>query len=82
MHDNRFRNTDWLCRCGAREEQEHILSHCEIYKDIRKKYDDMNNEDNMVLLFQEVLKKRDALDEKEREEKRSRRRKEKEETLE
>ena len=82
LHDNRFRNTDWLCRCGAREEQEHIVSHCEIYKDIREKYDDINNEDNMVMFFQEVLKKRDALDEKEREEKRSRRRKEKEVTVE
>ena len=80
--DNRFRSTGWLCRCGAREQQEHIISHCEIYKDIREKYNDINNEENMVSFFQEVLKKRDALDEEEKEERRSRRRKEKEETLE
>ena len=78
--DNRFRSTGWLCRCGAREQQEHIISHCEIYQDIREKYDDMTEDENLVSFFQEVLKRRDALDEKERQEKRSRRRKEQEES--
>ena len=38
----------------------------------------MTEDENLVSFFQEVLKRRDALDEKERQEKRSRRRKEQE----
>ena len=77
--DNRFRRTDWLCRCGAREQEEHIRSHCEIYRDIREKYDCLDDDEKLVAFFGEVLKRRDDLEEKEKEEKRSRRRKEQEE---
>ena len=74
--DNRFRKTGWLCRCGNREKQEHIISHCVIYEDIRKKYGDMDNDEKLVGFFEEVLQRRDELEEQEREEKRSRSRKE------
>ena len=77
-NDSRFRRINWLCRCGSREQQEHIRSHCVLYKDIRQKYEDLDNDDNLVRFFEEVLKERDALDEKEKEEEKSRRRKEKE----
>ena len=77
--DNRFRRTDWLCRCGAREQEEHIRSHCELYRDIREKYGCLDDDEKLVAFFGEVLKRRDDLEEKEKEEKRSRRRKEQEE---
>ena len=78
-HGSRFRWTNWMCRCGSREEQEHIRSHCAIYKDIREKYNDLDSDDNLVNFFMEVLKRRDTLDEQEKEEKKSGRRKEREE---
>ena len=78
-HDLRFRRTGWLCRCGAREEEEHIRSHCQLYEDIREKYGELDDDDKLVAFFGEVLLRRDDMDEKEKEEKRSRRRKEQEE---
>ena len=58
------------------EKEEHICSHCVICKDIQNKYGDLDNDDKLVSFFDEVLKRRDSLEEQEREEKRSRRRKE------
>ena len=78
-HDLRFRRTGWLCRCGAREQEEHIRSHCQLYEDIREKYGELDDDDKLVAFFSEVLLRRDDMDEKEKEEKRSRRRKEQEE---
>ena len=78
-HDRRFMRTGWLCRCGGREHEEHIRSHCTLYKDIREKYGDLDDDEKLVAFFSEVLQRRDDLDEKEKEEKRSRRRKEQEE---
>ena len=54
---NRFRKTGWHCRCGSREKQEHILSHCVIYEDIRKKYGDMDDDVKLVGFFEEVLQR-------------------------
>ena len=75
--DMRFKRTNWLCRCGSREQQEHIRSHCVVYKSIRDKYEDLDDDNNLVMFFEEVLQERDRLEEKEREEK-VRRRKESE----
>ena len=74
-HDLRYRKTGWLCRCGAREQEEHIRSHCKLYEDIRDKYCEMNDDEKLVAFFAEVLQRRDDLDDKEKEEKRSRMRK-------
>ena len=57
-NDSRFRRINWLCRCGSREQQEHIRSHCVLYKDIRQKYEDLDNDVNLVGFFKEVLKER------------------------
>ena len=71
--DNRFRRTDWLCLCGEREDQEHILKHCDKYKDIREKYGDIQDDDSLVAFFREVLQKRDKVrEEEQKEEKRKR----------
>ena len=61
--DNRFKRTGWLCLCGEREEQEHIMKQCKKYEDIRKKYGD-----SLVRFFREVLERRDRVREEEREE--------------
>ena len=71
--DNRFRRTGWLCLCGEREEQEHVRLHCNVYKDIREKYDDLTSDDNLVGFYREVLARRDKVrEEEEKEEKRRR----------
>ena len=62
----RFQRTNWLCRCGQREEQEHLLRHCYVYDDIRAKYGDLNSDESLVPFFQEVLAKRDRIVEEER----------------
>ena len=64
--DRRFKRTNWLCRCGQREEQEHLLRHCLVYDDIRARYHNLDNDDNLVPFFQEVLKKRDRIIEEEK----------------
>ena len=66
-NDKRFSRTNWLCRCRmAREEESHLLTgNCEIYGDIRKKYDNLDDDANLVKFFNEVLQMRDDLDEKE-----------------
>ena len=71
--DNRFRRTGWLCLCGEREEQEHIVRHCKKYDDIREKFGDLERDDELVEFFREVLKRRDKVrEDEEKEEKRRR----------
>ena len=65
--DRRFARTNWLCRCQMfREEESHLLSgNCEVYGDIRRRYDNLDDDANLVQFFNEVLQMRDALEEKE-----------------
>ena len=70
--DNRFRRTGWLCLCGEREEQEHILKHCQKYEDIRQKYEDFEDDDSLVRFFREVLERRDKVREEEQKEEKRR----------
>ena len=74
--DRRFLRTGWLCLCGEREEQEHIMRHCKIYDDIRDKYGNMDNDDELVQFFRELLERRDNV--RDEEEKRRKRRSEEE----
>jgi hypothetical protein len=66
--DRRFKRTDWLCRCGQREEQEHLRRHCPMYDDIRAKYGELESDESLVPFFKDVLEKRDKLLEKEKKE--------------
>ena len=68
-HDRSFARTEWLCRCGnSKEEESHLLSgNCEIYGDIRQKYETNIKDDDLVLFFTEVLDRRDQLEEEEKE---------------
>ena len=64
-HDVRFKRTDWLCRCGkAREEEQHLTSgKCETYRDIYERHKDLSNDEALLDFFQEILQRRDELDE-------------------
>ena len=63
--DPRFKRTEWLCRCGQeREEESHLLSgNCRVYGEIREKYGNLEDDDELVKFFNEVLAKRDKLEE-------------------
>ena len=63
--DKRFARTNWLCRCLVSTESESHLKfeNCQKYADIRVKYDDLDDDQNLSLFFREVLARRDALDE-------------------
>ena len=65
--DRRFARTEWLCHCGkAREEESHLIyGDCEVYGEIRDKFDNLNDDENLVKFFNQVLAKRDLLDGKE-----------------
>ena len=67
--DRRFARTEWLCHCGnAREEESHLISgNCEVYGDIRDKFENLDDDQNLVKFFNEVLARRDVLVDEERE---------------
>ena len=67
-NDRRFARTDWMCRCGTEREVEgHIVSgKCPVYGDLRGKFGDLNNDQNLVDFFREVLARRDELEEEEK----------------
>ena len=68
--DRRYASTNWLCRCKVEKENEsHLLSgKCDVYGEIWKKYSNLDDDDNLVKFFNEVLEMRDVLDEREKQE--------------
>ena len=62
-----------MCLCGEREEQEHVRLHCDNYKDIREKYDDLTSDENLVEFYRDVLARRDKVREEEKKEEKRRR---------
>jgi hypothetical protein len=63
-NDRRFASSEWLCRCKeAREEESHLTSgRCKVFGDLKERFGDLHNDDNLVQFFQEVLARRDELD--------------------
>ena len=63
--DRRFARTEWLCRClKAWEDESHLISgDCEVFGEIRTKYENLDDDENLVKFFNEILTKRDELDE-------------------
>ena len=66
--DKRFARTEWLCKCGeSKEEESHLISGiCEVYGEIRRNYSDLSDDKQLVDFFNEVLSRRDELEEKEK----------------
>jgi len=62
-HDQKFRASNWLCKCGHTvEEESHLMAGmCPVYYDITEKYD-ITDTDDLVAMFGEILARRDALD--------------------
>ena len=68
-NDNKFAKTDWMCRCGVKEKENHLTSYsCPVYSDIRQKYTNFDADEDLVSYFQEVLDRRDLIDRLEAEE--------------
>ena len=61
--DKRFMKSNWLCKCGQeREEENHLISgSCDVYGDIRNNYGHLDNDEDLVKFFSEVLERRDTL---------------------
>ena len=66
-NDQRFAKTNWLCRCGVREEEVH-LAKCQVYNDIASRYNDLREDSQLVAFLKEVLERREALERLEEEE--------------
>ena len=66
--DRRFSHTEWLCFCRMeREEESHLLDgRCEVYGDIREKYGELEDDEDLVQFFQEVLERRGELEKESR----------------
>ena len=69
-HDNRFSKTQWKCRCDTSIENEaHLIEgFCPVYGIVREKYDDLENDENLIKMFNEILSMRENLEEEERKE--------------
>ena len=67
--DNRFSRTEWLCRCReAREEESHLMNgNCPVYREIRQKYDNLDDDETLAQYFKEILEMRDKLEKEDKE---------------
>ena len=63
-NDRRFSSSEWLCRClEAREDESHLTSgKCKVFGDIKERFGDLHDDENLVQFFQEVLTRRDEID--------------------
>ena len=62
-HDKRFAKSNWLCRCGYSEDENHLTSGlCPIYGDLVSKDLDFSLDEYLVLLFTDILERRDELE--------------------
>ena len=63
-HDRKFAHSEWLCSCREHREQEsHLLAgSCRVYGDIRQKYGDLEDDEDLVRFFTEVLERREELE--------------------
>ena len=63
-HDRKFAHSEWLCSCREqREEESHLLEgSCTVYGDIRERYGDLEDDDDLVDFFNEILARREELD--------------------
>ena len=62
-NDRKYAKSNWLCRCGKKENESHIKDGtCPIYNDIWKEYDNLNNDEDLVHFFAVVLERRSQLE--------------------
>jgi hypothetical protein len=58
-----------MCRCSKeREEESHLRSgQCEVYGDLRAKYQDLEDDQQLVDFFNDILERREDLESEEEE---------------
>ena len=62
----------------TREDESHLLAGiCPVYGEIRKQFDELDNDDDLVQFFNAVLEKRDSIEEQEKEQKEQEKKKQK-----
>ena len=62
-NDRKYAKSNWLCRCGEKENESHIKDGtCPIYSDIWKEYENLNNDEDLVHFFAAVLERRSELE--------------------
>ena len=62
-HDRRFARTGWMCRCGdSLELQQHVVTSCPMYGDLRMKCGDLSEDNNLAAFFKEALARREEYD--------------------
>ena len=68
--DKQYAKTNWLCKCGMiKEKESHIIAgKCPVYDDIRGKFSSLERDEDLVDYFNQVLARRDKLEDLEQEE--------------
>ena len=68
-NSQKYQKTDGMSICGTEKEKEsHIKEgNCEAYRSIRQKYDDLEDDNNLLEYFKEVLERREKLQEEDEE---------------
>ena len=79
-HDKRFSKTQWICRCEDSIESEAHLTEgqCPVYGNLKEKYQNIDNDEDLIRLFNEILEMRETLEEEERRKEEERKEREKE----
>ena len=64
LKDKSFSKSNWLCKClEYSKEENHLLSGlCKVYGEIARRYTDLTKDKSLIVLFTEVLERRDLLD--------------------
>ena len=63
--NNKFKSSNWMCKCNKEMEKEsHIIEgKCEAYKDLRANFESLDDDENLLAYFKEVLERREKLEE-------------------
>ena len=66
--DRKFSKSNWLCRCTKENESEsHLKSgQCEVYGDLKDKYTNLDDDNQLAMFFEDVLERRTTLEEDEK----------------
>ena len=61
--DKKYAKSNWLCRCGEKEDESHIRNGtCPLYSDIWKNFEKLDNDEDLVRIFSAVLERRSKLE--------------------
>ena len=59
-HDKRFYKSGWLCKCGSKEDENHLMSGaCPVYSDLISPNMDFSLDEHLVILFTDNLRRKE-----------------------